>query len=53
MAKIVNIEIMGRPINIVIIILMIAIFWFALYAIKAAGGSLGPLSAVMNDTDDK
>ena len=32
MDKIINIEILGHPLNIAIVLLMIALFWFALFA---------------------
>ena len=35
--KIVNVEILGRPVNVVIVVLMIAMFWFAFYAINQRG----------------
>lgn len=35
--KAVNVEILGKPVNIVIVALMIVAFWFALYALTKGG----------------
>lgn len=46
--RIVNLEILGHPINIVTILLVIVLFWFAMFVVT----NRGALPLALNSKDD-